>query len=187
MQFVSNRNVTLRSKSGHMIAFKAGVPMDVPQPVRRECMAIGIIPVDGKPDTVENLEAEVSRSAAVPPGLREALIFFALDRVRDENETSKFDAAGRPKVDAINSYFHGFLNINATDRGRFWDEYRALTSQGEEIPTHKDMNAFLEIAGVTSRDEVADHGKALGVDPILLDTLSVRDARRVLMNALLES
>lgn len=187
MQYVSNRNVTLRSKTGHVIFFKAGEPRDVPVPVRREAMAIGIIPADGKPDTVENIETEASRVVAIPAALRDALIFFALERIREENETAKFDAAGRPKVDAVNAYFYGFLNINANDRSRYWDEYRALVGSGEEIPTDKNLTAFLEIAGVTSRDEVLDHGKTLGVKSEVLEALSVRDARRVLMNALLES
>lgn len=187
MLFVANRNVTLRSKTGHVIYFKANEPREVPQPVRREAMAIGIIPVNAQPDTVETLESEVTRSVPVPNDLRNALIFYALDKLREENETGKFDAAGRPKVDAINAHFHGFLTINANDRTRFWDEYRALHASGEEPVQHKDLASFLDIAGMTSRDEAGDYAKLLGVSDETINSVSIREARRILMNKLFES
>lgn len=185
MNFVSNRNVTVRSKSGHVIRFERNVPRAVPANLRREVMAIGIIPAEGQADLVENLETEVSRMAPIPEALRTALVFHALSQIREENDTSKFDAAGRPKVDAVNSVFHGFLSINAAARNSFWDELRALISENEEIPSHKDLETFLALAEITSRDEIADYGKMLGVDETALEAVSVRDSRRMLINKLL--
>lgn len=185
MQFVSNRNVTLRSKSGHIITFKRGEPREVPVMVRREAMAIGIIPVDAAADTVENLENVLGRVVPVPPDLRNALVFDALHKIREDNDNTKFDAAGRPKVDAVNAYFHGQFSINANDRTKYWDEYKALVSEGEELPSHKDMAAFLDIAQANSRPEISDLGAMLGVDPEQLEAVSLRDGRRILVNKLL--
>lgn len=185
MQFVSNHNVTVRSKSGHVIRFERNVPRDVPQALRREVMAIGIVPAESSPDLVENIENEVNRVVPLPEALRNALVFHALNVIREENDTSKFDAAGRPKVDAVNALFHGFLSINATTRNAAWDELRALIAEGEEAPSHKDLETFLALAEITSRDEIADYGKMLGVEESALEALSVRDARRLLINKLL--
>lgn len=185
MLFVSNRNVTLRSKSGHIIAFKRGEPREVPVPVRREAMAIGIIPVEAGADTVENIEASLARVVPIPADLRHALVFDALHKIREDNDNTKFDAAGRPKVDAVNAYFFGQFSVNANDRTKYWDEYKALVSEGEELPTHKDMAAFLDIAQANSRPEIADFGSMLGVPVEELESVSLRDGRRVLINKLL--
>jgi hypothetical protein len=184
MLFVANRNFTLRSKTGHMIRFEKDKPREVPLDVRREAMAVGIIPADGKANTVEDVDSALSVSMPMPNDLRTALIFYALDKMREENDNTKFDAAGRPKVDSVNAYFHGYLHINATDRTKFWDEYKALSGSGEDVPGHRDLRTFLDLAGMTSRDEAADYAKILGIDETVVESVSIRDARKILLNKL---
>lgn len=186
MLFVSNRNVTLRTVIGHVIHFEAGVPMEVPAEVRRQAMAIGVIPADGQAQTIEDVEAEASRIIPITGSFRDALIFAAMKRLRTENITSTFDASGRPTVAAVNAHFHGFLVLSSNDRNNYWDELRALISGNEDIPADPKAATFFEIAAVNSRDEMLDLGKTLGVSASALGALSVRDGRRALMNALLK-
>lgn len=192
MKFVANRNVTLRSKSGHIIRFERGVPKEVPPAVRREAMAIGVVPVEGSLDVEAQDTAAIngqpnSLAFTIPQDLRDSLIFAAMDELRSENDNARFDAAGRPKVDAVNARFFGLMSINSNERNKYWDELRARSSNGEETPQHQHLKAFLDIAGATSRDELREFAEVLGVDVESVEAVSVRDARRLLVKALLAS
>lgn len=107
MEFVSNRNVVVRSKNtGHAIEFLKGVPTRVPNGMHEECLTIGILPVDGdgKPvDPAENDVVTEVKLKVVPEDAHEraAFILEACKAIVARNNSKDFAGGGQPSPDAI--------------------------------------------------------------------------------------
>lgn len=96
---VLNRNYTLATTKGHVIAFTKGVPTVVPSIVYQECLAIGAQTADGEAPTVE----EVIKTDGAPEdhGARGPMIMQAIKTLVAQNSRESFTAAGSPTVDAV--------------------------------------------------------------------------------------
>lgn len=98
IEMVANRNVTVRSLSGHVIAFKKDTPTRVPATMITECMAVGIVPTD----TGGEFVSEERPKTTAPQGMdREEELRNAINLLRERNERSDFTGAGRPDLRAL--------------------------------------------------------------------------------------
>lgn len=109
MEFISNRNVVVRSKNtGHAIGFKKGVPQYVPAQMYNEVMEKGILPVeDGKPvdpEKNEVIKPEVKVLLAPEDGFeRDAKILEVIEAIVKRNAPGDFAGGGHPAASAISA------------------------------------------------------------------------------------
>ena len=118
---VLNRNYTLATTKGHVIAFEKGKPTSVPKIVYNEAIAIGAQPADGTDPDV--LKDEKKSSAPQDPAERNPLILAAIEKLIDRNDREDFTAAGSPSVDAVTKEV-GF-KVSAKEIAGQWQEYHA--------------------------------------------------------------
>ncbi len=116
--FTMNRDVTIASKSGHSIAFVAGVPVHVPKAMHHEVLAAGGVPAD--PDAVEHEDQNKRPAGEAPsdPDERKEMIIMALNDVKARNEREDFTSAGQPKAKVIEKTL-GFL-VPSAEIAELW-------------------------------------------------------------------
>lgn len=116
---VLNRNYTMATTKGHVIAFEKNKPTAVPKSAYNDAIAIGAMPADGAdPDVLPNEKNDV-----VPqdPADRNPLIYAALVKLIERNDREDFTAAGSPTVDAVSREV-GF-KVAAKEIAGQWQEY----------------------------------------------------------------
>ena len=124
---VLNRNYTLATTKGHVIAFKKDEPIHVPRGAHNEAIAIGAVPADGDDPNV--LEDEKKDTTPQDPAERNPLIFDAITKLVDRNEREDFTAAGSPTVDAVSKEV-GF-KVSAKEISGQWQEYHERKAAAE--------------------------------------------------------
>lgn len=154
-KMVCPRDFTLRSTSGHVIAFKANEPTDVPDVLYAEALSFNIIPASGKAN-VQDSPATASSTVAMGP-LRDALIYNAIHTLVERNSSEDFDGGGVPKVAAI-AELSG-VKLGAPERTKYWGTYRELVGSNEALPTHPNMVMVQDLQGLTSRDQLEAFAK----------------------------
>ncbi len=96
MMLVANRNVTVRSTTGHVIKFTKDEPVSVPRMMVSECMAVGIVPVD------DDYTPEEPTKNAIPTGHdREQALRDAIIQLKERNDRGDFTGGGRPDLRAL--------------------------------------------------------------------------------------
>ena len=124
-QFVLNRNLTIRSLTGHSVAFQKGVPTYVPREMYREVISVGAERVDG--DQAEGM-SEPSAPPPEPTGAeREELVFEAFNEIVNKNAREDFTAQGAPHVKAIRTLV-GFA-VDNKERDTLWAKYRIAKAE----------------------------------------------------------
>ncbi len=107
MEFVSNRNIVIRSKFGHAIEFVKGEPTYVPPAIRELVMEKGILPVDGEGKPVDPAENEV---VVTPPRILlapddgdelEAAVLVVIKAIVARNNADDFAGGGHPSARAV--------------------------------------------------------------------------------------
>jgi hypothetical protein len=93
------RNYTVASTLGHMITFKKGVPMEVPEVMVRTCAEAGAVSVNGV-DPFQEPERE-GPYQPIDPGQRLNDVRKAIEKIVTANERDDFTAAGTPSVGAV--------------------------------------------------------------------------------------
>lgn len=113
MKFTSSRKITLTGL-GHVISFEKGECLFVPPALHQEALAQGLEP-DGdvtgmrpvaRPDDATRIEA-----------VKEAMKLIA-----ERNDPGDFDAAGTPKVRAIENLTGGAKPADGKERLALWAE-----------------------------------------------------------------
>lgn len=154
-KMVCPRDFTLRSTSGHTIAFKANVPQDVPDSLYAEALAFNIIPASGK---ASEQDAPAQQGAVQVMGpLRDALIYNAIQTLVKRNTSDDFDGGGVPKVAAINDL--SGVKLGAPERSKYWNNYREMIGSNSEIPTHPNVVLMQDLQALTSRDQLEAFAK----------------------------
>ena len=116
---VLNRNYTLATTKGHVIAFEKGKPVNVPRAAYNDAIAIGAQPADGgDPDVLKD---EKQDTTPQDPAERNPLILAAIVKLIDRNDREDFTAAGSPSVDAVTKEV-GF-KVSAKEIAGQWQEY----------------------------------------------------------------
>lgn len=174
------RHYTLRTKAGHCLRFKPNEPVAVPDSVVSEALALNIIPVDGS-DVRTADDAAPLQKVVIAGLLRDALALHCIDDLVKMNDVEQFDGGGRPKVAVINQATG--LSLSAADRNDYWDKYRTIKSEGEELPKHKALATVLEIQALNTPSHLKEYAEALGVneDAILGHPIAVQ--KQVLLKA----
>lgn len=176
------RPYTLRTKAGHTIRFEPGKPVQVPDNIVAQALAVNILPVDGAAITDTDADQPVQR-ASITGVLRDALALKIIDDMVKENDSEQFDAGGRPKTNFINQA--AGLDLAATERNVYWDKYRTLKSSNEDLPAHKALAPVLEIQYLSTPKDIAEYADGIGVSDAMLKGRSLRQQKQVLLNAVI--
>lgn len=174
------RNYTLRTRSGFTIRFPANTPVQVPDPVVSEAMAVNILPVD--PDSYKRGPSDVYQAKVPINGaLKDALALNAIYALVTENEAVNFDGGGKPKVGALNQITG--LSLSADERNEYWDKYRQLKSEGQDLPTHPALNMVLEVQNVNTPREAREYAQQLKILDEDFSAQPLRVQKQMLLNA----
>lgn len=180
IQMVSPRDYTLRTRTGHTIAFKADVPRHVPPEVVTEAMAVNILPVESTSNLGDSPAGYVKTN--VTGTLREALVLHAIVELVRENDSGNFNAGGQPKVGALNAATG--LKLSGTEVSKFWDRYREIKSTNSPLPQHPRMAQVLELQSLSTRKQLIEYAKDIGFPETEVSRRpSIKEAKEVLMNA----
>jgi len=120
MELVTNRDCIVRTTAGHVVAFKANKPRNVPGAIVEQCMAIGAIPT--KPEKVKIAKAAlIIDEKPIPIGTaRKNVIVEAIRLLVTRNARNDFSASGIPTLPAINNVV-GF-EVDVKERNTLWAE-----------------------------------------------------------------
>lgn len=154
------RDFVLRSTQGHTVRFEANKPTPVPEALYAEALARNIVPVSDYLDTDAPASGK-SRVALTGP-LRDALIFYGIDQLVNRNQSEDFDGGGQPKPDAIKELVG--VPISAQERTKYWANYRELTGNNIELPTHPNLEMVLELQSLSTRKDLEGFAKEHGIE-----------------------
>lgn len=121
----TNRNFTMRTVSGHTIAFVKDVETPIPRFLLDEAMAQGAVPVQEAdiPNQDENRKPTPAPSGAK----RKEAIITAIEELVAAGNRSDFNASGRVDVKVLKTKL-GF-DVTAKERDAIWDELMATSEE----------------------------------------------------------
>jgi hypothetical protein len=185
-KFISNRNFTLRTTTGHIIAFEKGKEQFVPFVARNEALKLGCLPVDGQDMDIEVLEAERATPVRVDGELRAALVYAVIDEIVKRNNNKDFDSGARPHAKVLSKRL-GF-DVSADERTKAYDLYREIKGGNELVkPEHPATQTYLEIVAVDSRKGMNDYAELLDVDKKLLEGATIEQMRSLLLRTAIQN
>ena len=115
MKFTSSRKLTLTG-FGHVISFQKGDTLFVPPALHQEALAQGLEPV------AEQGEATPTAAPRLDDSGRIEAIKAAMHQIAQRNDAGDFDAAGTPKLRAIESLTGGAKPVDSKERQSLWAE-----------------------------------------------------------------
>jgi hypothetical protein len=181
LEMVAPRNYTLRTKSGHTIKFLADQPKLVPDDIVQEALAVNILPTDNKALTTRDDSAAGVQKVQIGGLLRSALVIRAIADIARENDAANFDGGGRPKTNVLNDRCG--LGLSAKERSDYWDQYRQLKANGEDLPTHKSLDMVLAVQSLNTPSDFKEYAALLEVPSEKLAGLSLREQKQILLAA----
>lgn len=110
MLFISNRDITISSTTGHSIEFKKGEPTNAPAIMYAELLTQGIVPTE----PVEEAPVEEGTVAPQDPAQLKAAVFAAFEKIALKNDRNDFTAAGAPHLSTMSKVLG--WNVNAKER-----------------------------------------------------------------------
>jgi len=118
-EFVTERNVTVRSVHGVTVRFKKGEPTYVPPQAQDDVIAVGAHPVDGPVDLPD--KEDVFVLPAAPGGVeRASQIKDVMRAMVARNDRDDFTAANKPDARKITGVLK--YRVEAEERDRLWDD-----------------------------------------------------------------
>lgn len=118
-EFKLNRNLTIRSVTGHTVRFEKGVPTFVPPALIPEAVAVGAERLDM---VQEPLAGDPVEDKPEPQGQeREELVFEGFRELMKRNERGDFTAQGMPKTSALGELL-GFVP-DGKERDVLWAKF----------------------------------------------------------------
>ena len=121
MEYISNRNITVASTTGHSVEFKKGVPTNCSPRMHAELLALGIMPVD----PVEPDAEKPAGSEPTDPAAREAVLFELYEKLILRNGRKDFTAVGSPHLSVI-AKETGWPEIDGKERDTTWAKFNQL-------------------------------------------------------------
>lgn len=115
MKFTSSRKLTLTG-FGHVISFRKGDTLFVPPALHQEALAQGLEPV------AEQDEATPTAAPRLDDSGRIEAIKAAMHQIAQRNDAGDFDAAGTPKLRAIENLTGGAKPVDSKERQSLWAE-----------------------------------------------------------------
>ena len=103
MNFISNRDIVVRSLHGHAIEFKKGVPTSVPRVMHAEVMEKGILPEEGPEQG--NAVADAAPPVLAPDDaeVRNDQILAVIKQIVKRNNAADFTGGGHPSATAVSA------------------------------------------------------------------------------------
>lgn len=137
MNFVSNRNITVRSaKTGMAIKFIKGDPTYVPPKMHQEVMEKGILPVDEKgaavdPHTHDAGLAQEPRVLLAPDDgdEREVKILEVINALVKRNNPTDFTGGGMPSAKSITAALG--WKVDSKEVKMVWEKHRRQVLHGD--------------------------------------------------------
>lgn len=173
----SAANFRLPTLTGHVIQFKAGVPTFVPPVAVSEAQKFNIVlATDDQLKENELAAHDTSGHARVQltGELRDMLIMHTMNDIVEKNDTSEFDAGGKPTVAAIEA--RSSIKISASERNTLWARLSDLSGEGADLPTHPNLDLIRDIQNLRLKNDMVRIGGTLGVDVSGLKVSEGRDA-----------
>lgn len=128
-QMKMHRNHRLASTSGHVIQFRKGEPVAVPESLVKEALSVGAVMIDEA--ELERLMPEEVVLKAAPVGTeRDMAILAAFKAISDRNERDDFTAAGMPTQAAV-AGVTGF-KPDKKELPRLWAQYLEALALAKE-------------------------------------------------------
>lgn len=184
---VCPRHFTLRSKTGHVVKFEPGKPSNVPDDVVQEALALNILPVDADnfadPTLLEGLRAKGPVNINLTGAIRDAVVYHVLHEIARENDVNNFDGGGRPKTFVIID--RTGVQITSAERNTYWDKYRELKGAGEELPTHKAVDAVLEVQYLSTPKQLIEYASLYDVPFTHIEGRTLKEQKAVIVGAIL--
>lgn len=119
MDYISQRDITVASKSGRSVAFKKGVPTYAPDQMHAELVQNGILPVEEIPEPVSDGSPKEPTVLAE----REAAVYAAFEKLILRGKRGDFAGTGSPHV-AVLSKELGW-GIDGKERDVLWQKFQA--------------------------------------------------------------
>ncbi len=118
-EFVTERNITVRSIHGVTVRFKKGEPTYVPPQAQEEVIAVGAHPVDGPVDLPD--KEDVFKLPNAPEGSeRDSQIKDVMRAMVARKDREDFTGAGKPDARKITKILK--YRVESSERDRLWDE-----------------------------------------------------------------
>lgn len=159
IDMVSPRDFVLRTKTGHVINFKAAEATPVPEQAYAEALARNIVPVERPDGDTPHGRIE----ATITGTLRDALLYKGIDTLVKRNSYEDFTGGGVPKAAALSTEV-GF-SVSQNEVSRYWGNYRSMVANNEELPKHSSMALVEELQTCSTRKSLeefcADHEIAI--------------------------
>jgi len=120
MKFISSRDRTIASLTGHSIEFKKGVPTFVPREMHAEVLDLGCAPEEELDDSGAGDKTIVEPT---DPTERQDALLVAIALMVERNSRDDFGANGAPSIKALSDTLG--WKPSAEERDTAWLEYQA--------------------------------------------------------------
>ena len=155
MKMLAERSVSTRL--GHMLAFKANTPTNVPWEAVGDAQAAGAVIVDNEGRVDDEIAAE-HQIFAVAADLRRSLLLKTIFDIMEKNDTAEFDAGGSPTLSAL--LMRCPLPTDIGERDELVTLYkRAQTDPNVVITWHNALPAAQEALAASTRSDIQSTAK----------------------------
>lgn len=105
MNFISNRDIILRSINGHAIEFKKDVSTPVPRALHAECLDKGILPDDKQnlDEVTSAIDPKAPKLAPDEADARNDEILAVIEQIVKRNNPSDFTGGGHPSAVSVSA------------------------------------------------------------------------------------
>lgn len=157
-EVVSNRNYTLATTKGHVIFCKKGQPINIPNLILEDAIAVGIIPTDERDMPGAELDSLLPVEATGTERIRQ--IRDMIESLMRRNGRGDFTASGLPNIKVLSDAL-GY-KVDQSELGRIWHTIRqesaetrildqdAQLDEGPEKPEDLDELAVALAAAIDS-------------------------------------
>lgn len=132
MDFISNRDITVRSLHGHAIEFKKGVPTGVPRIMHAEVMEKGILPVEGPEQGAAVADAPKPMLAPDDAQERNDAILEVIKQIVKRNNASDFTGGGHPSAVSVSAAVG--WKVDQKEVKDVWVKHREALIRGTDAP-----------------------------------------------------
>jgi hypothetical protein len=175
----SLRSFRLASLTGHIYNVKANEPIMIADSCVSEAMASGMVPVD-EADVPFNDDTSTAR-VEFEGDMRKSLVYMAVEAIVKENDVKEF-AAGVPKAAAVGDRLG--ITIGDKEVRAMFQLYNTAKSEGRAITLLPQAHMALRVIEATDRNDLIAMGKEMGFEHKEVNSLAVRDLRKLLLTKL---
>lgn len=132
MNFISNRDIVVRSLHGHSVEFKKGIPTAVPRVMHAECLEKGILPEEG-PEQGNAIADPAGPTLAPEDKLeRDDAILEVIKQIVKRNNSSDFTGGGHPSATSISAAVG--WKVDQKEVKDVWVKNREALIKGADAP-----------------------------------------------------